>query len=195
MEEKSDVNAEKTRMKSGQVWPFAIWPLLITAAILVTPYSHTDDTDAALHRILVALSALAFIVLFVAAARRSERGFTSGIMLSIAALSVAVSLHNPGVFVSVLLFTGIIASNELTVQVIRLSNAEAGGDGEREKVLHEFLKGPASNVLKITAAVYLISIAILLLLPVMAVWTSSAYFIVSMGGLAGISGYYLLTRE
>ncbi len=195
MAEKSDVSTEKARMKSRHIWPFAIWPLLITASFLVIPYPHAEYTETAVYRLLLALSGLAFIILFIAIIKRSERGFTSGILLSVAALSVAVALHNPGVLISVLLFTVMVASNELTVHVIRLSNAEAGNAEERQKMLREFLKGPAMNILKISAAVVFISVGILLLLPVIAIWTSSAYAIVFMGALAGISGYYMLTRE
>ncbi len=182
-------------MKSRHIWPVAIWPLLIIASFLVTPSFHSEHTEGAMYHILLALSGLAFLFLFTAVIKRSERGFTSGILLSVAALSVAVALKNMGVVLSVLLFTVMIASNELTVHVMRLSNAQAGDTEEREKMLREFFKGPAANILKITVAVIFISVGILLLLPVMAIWTAYAYAIVFMGALAGISGYYILTRE
>ena len=58
----------------------------------------------------------------------------------------------------------------------------------------EFMLGPGTSILKIGGAVLLISTGILLLIPVLALWTSSVYAVISLGAIAGLSGYYILSR-
>lgn len=185
----------KKGLKKGwmkYIWPFAIWPFLIIAYLLTLPSPH-GYTEVLIHRLFILLGGLTLILLFTAVIRRNERGFISGVILSIAALSFAIDLHNPGVITSILLFSILIGTGELTVDAIRLSHADIGRE-EQEKAMAEFLRGPGLNITKITVAVILISTAILLFLPIIAIRTASTYAIITAGALAGITGYYIITH-
>jgi|GEM_PF-3464043 len=173
------------------IWLFAIWPFLITASLLILSYIQ-GYTEVLLHRLFILLGGITLIVLFTATIRGSERGFTSGIILSIATLSLAIKLHSPGVIISILLFSLLIGTGELTVDAIRLSHADINED-EQGKAMAEFLRGPGLNIIKITSAVILISTGILLILPIIAIRTASTYAIIAAGALTGISGYYIIT--
>ncbi len=173
------------------LWLFAVWPILIVISLPLIAYPGSGT----LYHILLVLSGTAAGLMLFSTHRRRERGYTGGIIAAIAALAVAISATGIEMLYAIGLFTILITSNELTLHAIRIHRAEAGTGVERELVMREFLRGPGINIVKTGAVVLLISAGILLLAPAVALWTSSIYAVMILAVVAGLSGYYMLTRR
>ncbi len=187
-----DMEEERKRsMASAYVWLSAIWPISI--ALILVAISRTGGET--IYHMQLALSGSAAILMAAAVIRGKGRWFFGGILLLMAALSLAIAVSRLGLLPSVLLFTVILTASELTVQTMRISSAKSGSRDEMNGMLQEFMRGPGLNIVKTGLAVLFISTGILLLIPAVSVWTSSVYIVMLMAAAAGLAGYYLLTWD